>query len=242
MMQYVRFMSLWLITLTVPVSAASFDCDKATIETEIAICADPELSALDELMANAWELQEPETRLNEQRRFLLERNACGDRSCLLRLMGIRVGQLLAYSAGLQDRIKKTPFRFVPPKTVFVRCRRNYQGGDTLKYAELLFSFEEDGATFQETNILVNGKHSESVWDWLIWNASASNTQINISAYSQSVLRRSYSVTEQYIRSLQHGSMFSWIIYENEEQGAAFLTFNFDTANDVKNCIALLDRP
>ena len=29
--------------------AASFDCDKATTETEIAICADPELSALDEL-------------------------------------------------------------------------------------------------------------------------------------------------------------------------------------------------
>ena len=30
--------------------AASFDCNKATTETEIAICADPELSALDDLM------------------------------------------------------------------------------------------------------------------------------------------------------------------------------------------------
>ena len=30
--------------------AASFDCNKATTETEVAICADPELSALDELM------------------------------------------------------------------------------------------------------------------------------------------------------------------------------------------------
>ena len=29
--------------------AASFDCDKAATETEIAICSDPELSALDEL-------------------------------------------------------------------------------------------------------------------------------------------------------------------------------------------------
>jgi uncharacterized protein len=28
--------------------AASFDCSKATTETEIAICADPELSALDD--------------------------------------------------------------------------------------------------------------------------------------------------------------------------------------------------
>ena len=31
-------------------AAASFDCDKAATETEIAICSDPELSALDELM------------------------------------------------------------------------------------------------------------------------------------------------------------------------------------------------
>ena len=165
MLQYFRSLSLALL-LSVGFgsvgNAASFDCNKATTEAEIAICGDPELSALDDLMAKAWELQEPETQLNEQRRFLLERNACGNRSCLLRLMGTRVGQLLAYSAGLQDRIKKTPFRFVPPKTVFVRCRRNYQGSDTLKYAELLFSFEEDGATFQETNILVNGEHSESV--------------------------------------------------------------------------------
>ena len=30
--------------------AASFDCSKATTETEIAICNDPELSALDELI------------------------------------------------------------------------------------------------------------------------------------------------------------------------------------------------
>ena len=37
-------------------NAASFDCNKATTETEIAICADPYLSALDELIAywNMW--------------------------------------------------------------------------------------------------------------------------------------------------------------------------------------------
>ena len=35
-------------------NAASFDCNKATTETEIAICNDPELSALDELMAEAY--------------------------------------------------------------------------------------------------------------------------------------------------------------------------------------------
>ena len=51
MAQYIRSIGLALL-LTVGVGsvgqAASFDCDKATTETEIAICSDPELSALGE--------------------------------------------------------------------------------------------------------------------------------------------------------------------------------------------------
>ena len=38
--------------------AASFDCNKATTETEIAICNDPELSALDELMGMIWSFED----------------------------------------------------------------------------------------------------------------------------------------------------------------------------------------
>ena len=34
--------------------AASFDCNKATTETEIGICADPELSALDEEISEIY--------------------------------------------------------------------------------------------------------------------------------------------------------------------------------------------
>ncbi len=48
MAQYIRSIGVALL-LTVGVGsvgqAASFDCDKATTETEIAICSDPELSA-----------------------------------------------------------------------------------------------------------------------------------------------------------------------------------------------------
>ena len=36
------------------VQAASFDCNKATTETEIAICADPELSALDDRLSRLY--------------------------------------------------------------------------------------------------------------------------------------------------------------------------------------------
>ena len=38
---------LWVPSIA---AAASFDCDRAATETEIAICNDPELSALDELL------------------------------------------------------------------------------------------------------------------------------------------------------------------------------------------------
>ena len=57
--------------------AASFDCKKVTTETEIAICSDAELSALDELMG-AWWMSSEETRpvLSDQQKWLVERNKC----------------------------------------------------------------------------------------------------------------------------------------------------------------------
>ena len=50
-----RFISIFLFSFLVsPLHAASFDCSKATTETEKAICADPELSALDESIAKEF--------------------------------------------------------------------------------------------------------------------------------------------------------------------------------------------
>ena len=58
MVHYFRLFSLALL-LSVGVGsvgqAASFDCNKATTETEIAICSDPELSALDEILASLFQ-------------------------------------------------------------------------------------------------------------------------------------------------------------------------------------------
>ena len=42
---------LWVFTL--PLYSASFDCNRATTATEKAICANPELSAQDELLARS---------------------------------------------------------------------------------------------------------------------------------------------------------------------------------------------
>ncbi|MEM5470091.1 lysozyme inhibitor LprI family protein [Celeribacter marinus] len=56
--------------------AASFDCNKATTETEIAICADSELSALDDRMGKLWiTIGLSETKFEEQRAWLAQRDA-----------------------------------------------------------------------------------------------------------------------------------------------------------------------
>jgi hypothetical protein len=52
--------------------AASFDCDRAATETEIAICNDPELSALDELMGEIWVALDPSDRVVAEQRTWLE--------------------------------------------------------------------------------------------------------------------------------------------------------------------------
>ena len=65
--------------------AASFDCDKASTATEIAICADPELSALDKLMGLLWkkQAQVSKKRLTEQKKWLGKRDECSaDLECL----------------------------------------------------------------------------------------------------------------------------------------------------------------
>lgn len=59
--------------------AASFDCKKASTDTEIAICADPALSVADELIAAAYRTiktltSDREKLLNEQRHWLIERD------------------------------------------------------------------------------------------------------------------------------------------------------------------------
>ena len=71
--------------------AASFDCNKATTETEIAICNDPELSALDEALHVAYRDilvtnfdEAAEIAKTEQRNWIIERNICGfEVSCLV---------------------------------------------------------------------------------------------------------------------------------------------------------------
>ena len=77
--------------------AASFDCARAGNPTEVAICADPSLSALDSAMDAAYDRRlrrDPQVR-QVQRAWLAARNVgCGhDGGCLSRLMTAQLAWL-----------------------------------------------------------------------------------------------------------------------------------------------------
>jgi len=79
----------WLL-LAAPGWAASLDCNKATTEVERAICADPELSKLDEELAAVYKavLRAAKTREQKkavrgaQTKWLESRDACEDARCV----------------------------------------------------------------------------------------------------------------------------------------------------------------
>ena len=141
MTSFFRFITILLFSFLVsPLYGASFDCNKATTETEKAICADPELSALDDLLNIAWNKSKKLVSIDSQKKWLQKRNLCeNNNDCLRKEIGLRIGTLLAVSVGLSERIKETPFRYIKPTKAFVRCRKNYQGTDKLKFVEILFS-------------------------------------------------------------------------------------------------------
>jgi hypothetical protein len=218
--------------------SASFDCSKDLSKTEKFICDSRELSTLDQLMSEAWSKVKFQVGLSDQQAFLKQRDACGDEKCLFEKIGVRTGNLIAIADGMSDRVKQTPFQFIDTRDVLVRCRKNFQNTEEVQFAEILFSFELDGPTFIETNILKSGKHSESIWGWFVWNASASGRHFNSSKYSQNLLTRNYPVSSGYVNALNSGLLFSWNIYEDSDQGAIFTSFKFDP-DSVKDCFQYL---
>ena len=112
--------TLWTLTmaaacataLAAPAGAASFDCSKAKAPDEIAICANPGLSALDSEMGGLWFAysQIPflmgmsGNRQDEARQFLETRSACGANvSCLTSAYGQRIATLKQQlTSGMQE--------------------------------------------------------------------------------------------------------------------------------------------
>jgi uncharacterized protein len=84
--------------VTFTCSAASFDCSRAKLPTEVTICSNLEISMLDEEMAHTYLLalkKEGGDKLKiEQRAWIKKRNNCGvDVSCLKSLYNARILEL-----------------------------------------------------------------------------------------------------------------------------------------------------
>lgn len=103
-------MSKWLASaalalgcaLAAPVRAVSFDCSSARAPDELAICANPGLSALDSEMGGLWYaysrvpmlMGSSGNRRDAAQTFLAERRQCGDDvACLDRVYRARIGAL-----------------------------------------------------------------------------------------------------------------------------------------------------
>jgi uncharacterized protein len=83
-------------------SAAGFDCSKAASPDELAVCANPQLSALDSEMTGLWFaysrvpllMGSSGNRHDEAEAFLARRKACGgDIGCLTKAYQERIAQL-----------------------------------------------------------------------------------------------------------------------------------------------------
>lgn len=103
MLQKTQSLSLLIMAflgLLYPVAtqAASFDCAKASTEVEKMICADPELSKLDEELGKAYsealkKVPNADALKQQQLEWMKERNACGDTDCVEMAYRSRIGEL-----------------------------------------------------------------------------------------------------------------------------------------------------
>lgn len=123
----------WLLLGSV-VQAASFDCGKASTKVECLICDNPELSKLDEVLAQAFKSvtqDEAHTKTirNEQVRWIKHRNYCESSICLKALYKARIQELAdapKFFSGkllremLTDASEKPTFDREADKLVFMR--------------------------------------------------------------------------------------------------------------------------
>ncbi|WP_298432991.1 hypothetical protein [uncultured Jannaschia sp.] len=116
--------TLLAVFLSLPAAAQqpSFDCTRARLPAEHAICRDPAIAALDRRMATAFRTTldgvtsaERERRRLEQRTWLGWRNTCArDAACLARRYGARIEELLAHGT---HTLVVPPTGIVPPAGV-----------------------------------------------------------------------------------------------------------------------------
>lgn len=91
----------FILFLSVSLLGASFDCAKATTKVEKMICADPELSALDENLSKTFKealkaTEDKEQLKKEQFAWMRERNLCKDNACTQKSYKSRITELKVF--------------------------------------------------------------------------------------------------------------------------------------------------
>ena len=107
------------------VVAASFDCDQATTETEIAICNDPELSALDNLMGIWWKTDRKPVgdkeipTIESQRHWIRLRDTCvSNRICILTHYKSRLKEFGFGTVAIFDHANRKPEYFLSTNILY----------------------------------------------------------------------------------------------------------------------------
>lgn len=124
-MRHVVIAASWFLFALPAAYAASFDCGKAAAGAEKLICADPELSRLDENLAAAYHraresAHDPVAFREQQRRWLSDvRQRCSDANCLKAAYTERIAQLVpaAQAGGAVPASGGPRFELAP-----LRCR------------------------------------------------------------------------------------------------------------------------
>jgi len=108
--------SMALCLFASPSSAASFDCTKVGTKVEKIICADPELSKLDEDLSSAYgkaikESPEPSSLKNQQRDWVKERDKCTNSDCVKTKYQDRIANLVKIESEVSKLKTNTPLVF-----------------------------------------------------------------------------------------------------------------------------------
>ena len=92
-------------------SAASFDCTKAASRVEKLICADNDLSNLDDKLAVEYRAARrtglSDSQVTAQRAWIKQRNSCEDKGCVRRLYESRVADLVGLASDLPGSAEQT---------------------------------------------------------------------------------------------------------------------------------------
>ena len=217
----------------------SFDCSGALTGVEQSICSDKELSTLNVLLNEAFELASNNPNLASQRDWLAQRDACTDEICLRNLMGERIGELLHLAASSENILYNisVEIKEYGADEIFLGCRRHDPNNEELAYSELIFYSAKSLGVFYEVHIVQSDQFSEIVFGLSDWTASGNSGAFRFSSEPISTIpRRGYNVSKEYVTALSEGVVYFWEHSEDDENLIYFIILYFD-GSGVSECFS-----